>query len=93
MFPKTSRKITAVFRDLPLIPEMLKRGELVYIALDGPGGSYLYQAYDWNVVPQDELSLYDSGDAEVVLVTCVPALIYDHRLLVTARLVGFKPAT
>ncbi len=81
----------SVFRNLPLIPDKLRKGERVYVVLDGPAGSYLYEAKSTSVIYQDELSLYPSDGATVTLVTCVPALIYDHRLLVTGELVGFKP--
>ena len=54
--------------------------------------SYLYEVYKTDVVYQDDLRLYDSDQATLTLVTCVPALTYDHRLLVTARLVGVKAA-
>ncbi len=82
----------AVFRNLPKIPDLLRNGETVYIVLDGDNGSYLYKAYDWDVVHQDDLQLSTTDDATVTLVACVPPLVYDNRLLVTAQLVGFKPA-
>lgn len=80
----------SVFRDLPRIPEILP-GQPVYIVLDGPAGSYLYEVYKTEVVHQDDLRLYDTEEASITLVTCVPLFTYDHRLLVEARLVGFKP--
>ena len=83
----------AVFRNLPKIPDLLRNGETVYIVLDGDDGSYLYKAYDWNVVHQDDLQLSTTDDATVTLVACVPFMKYDNRLLVKAQLVGFKPAT
>ena len=81
----------SVFRNLPLIPDKLRKGERVYVVLDGPAGSYLYETKSTSVVHQDELSLYPSDGATVTLVTCVPTFVYDHRLLVTGELVGFKP--
>ena len=83
----------AVFRNLPKVPNLLRNGETVYIVLDGHDGSYLYKAYDWTVVHQDDLRLSTTDDATVTLVACVPTLAYDYRLLVQAQLVGFKPAT
>ncbi|MCH7705629.1 MAG: sortase [Chloroflexi bacterium] len=82
----------AVFRDLPLIPDILKTGRRVYVTLDAPNGTYLYEVYKTNVVYQDDLTLYSTNDASLTLVTCVPQLVYDHRLLVSATLIGFKPA-
>lgn len=82
----------AVFRDLPLIPDILKTGQRVYVTLDAATGTYLYEVYKTDVVYQDDLSLYPTDDASLTLVACVPKLVYDHRLLVSATLVGFKPA-
>ena len=36
------------------------------------------------------LRLYDSDNSSITLVACVPRLVYDNRLLVTAELVGVK---
>ncbi len=81
----------AVFRDLPLIPDILKTGQRVYVILDAPNATYLYEVYKTDVVYQDDLTLYHTDDASLTLVACVPQLVYDHRLLVSATLVGFKP--
>lgn len=81
----------AVFQDLPRIPDILRTGQRVYVILDSPVGSYLYEVYETDVIYQDDLQLYGTDDATVTLVVCVPALKYDYRLLVTAQLVGFKP--
>ena len=50
-----------------------------------------YQTYKTEVVHQDSLKLTDSKIAEITLVTCVPKYKYDHRLLVTASLIGIRP--
>ena len=81
----------SIFRDLPRIPEILKTGQRVYVVLQGQAGSYLYEVYETDVVHQDDLILHSTYQANVTLVTCVPAFTYDYRLLVTASLVGFKP--
>ncbi|MFH1141502.1 MAG: sortase [Chloroflexota bacterium] len=81
----------AVFQDLPLIPGILRPGQRVYVELDSPSISYLYEVYKTDILHQDDLRLYDIDSATITLVTCVPAFTYDYRLLVTARLVGFKP--
>ena len=83
----------SLFRDLPRIPEILRTGQRVYVVLEAPAISYLYEVYKTDVLPQNDLHLYDADQAELTLVTCVPAFTYDHRLLVTARLVGFKSLT
>ena len=84
-----------IFHRLPEIPGLLRNyvetGEdPVYISLTSADGEYLYVVTATQVVPQHDLRLYDSDAATVTLVTCVPRLIYDHRLLVTARLVGIR---
>lgn len=79
-----------VFQRLPDIPGLLRQGERVYVFLDGPDGNYLYEVYKTEVVHDHELQLTDSGKQEITLVACVPTLVYDHRILVTATLVGVK---
>ena len=84
-----------VFHRLPEIPDLLRNyvetgDDPVYITLSSADGEYLYVVTATQVVHQDDLSVSDSDHASVTLVTCVPRLVYDHRLLVTARLVGIK---
>jgi LPXTG-site transpeptidase (sortase) family protein len=79
-----------VFFNLPKIPGHLKNGDPVYISLMTDSGEYLYQVSATQVVHADDLALYDSDQATITLVSCVPRLVYDHRLLVTAKLVGVK---
>ena len=79
-----------VFFQLPKIPEHLKNGDPVYVSLETDEGEYLYQVSATKVVHQDEMALYDSDQATITLVACVPRLVYDHRLLVTAKLVGAR---
>ena len=83
----------AIFLDLPRIPEMLRTGQRVYVVLEGPLADWLYEVYQTDVLHQNKFRIYPTDDATITLVTCVPALVYDHRLLVEARLVGVKPAT
>jgi len=82
----------SIFRNLPKIPDLLRRGERVYITLETPLGEYLYEASETDLIHKSELTLYPSDQAQVTLVTCYPRFKYDKRLLVTANLVGFKPA-
>ena len=79
-----------VFQQLPNIPPLLRDGESVYIFLEGPDRKYLYEVYKTEVVPASELRLTESGKREITLVACVPRLVYSHRLLVTAKLIGVK---
>ena len=82
----------AVFRDLPKIPEVLRTGQRVYVVLESQTGSYLYEVRETDVMYQDELNLYGTDGPTMTLVTCVPEFKYDYRLLVTAKLIGFKRA-
>ena len=82
-----------VFQRLPQIPELLREyfergGDPVHVLLETPEAKYLYEVYRTEVVHQDDLTVTDSGDRDITLVACVPRLVYDHRLLVTAALVG-----
>ena len=77
-----------VFRRLPDIPGHLRDGDPVYVSLESGAGTHLYQVTSTEVVHQDDLRLYGSNEATITLVSCVPRLVYDHRLLVTAKLVG-----
>jgi LPXTG-site transpeptidase (sortase) family protein len=79
-----------VFQNLPQIPGYLNNGDPVYITLETGSGEYLYQVSATQVVHQDDLELYDSDGSTITLVACVPRLVYDHRILVTAELVGVK---
>ena len=83
-----------VFRRLPEIPEILKNGDPVYVTvLNEDGEEFMYQITDTTVMHRDELSLYETDDSTITLVTCVPRLIYDHRVVVSGKLVGIrKPA-
>ena len=80
----------SVFRRLPDISQYLKDGDPVYVSIESEDGEYLYQVTSTRVVHQDELKLYSDDGAVITLVACVPRLVYDHRILVTANLVGIK---
>ena len=77
-----------VFRRLPDIPEYLRDGDPVYVTLESDVGVHLYRVTATKVVHEDDLRLYDADNVTITLVACVPRLVYDHRLLVTAELVG-----
>ena len=80
----------SVFFDLRKVPDMLRRGEDVFIITDNGLERYLYRATSTQVVYQDDMKLYDTGQATIHLVSCVPRLVYDHRLIVTAELIAQK---
>ncbi len=77
-----------VFLNLPEIPGLLGEGEPVYIFLEADNRKFVYQAYKTDTVHEDDLRITDSGNQDITLVTCVPEFYYDHRLMVTAALVG-----
>ena len=93
-----------VFRDLPDIPDMLRRGDELYAEVFSSSGAYLYQITESLVLEADDLTLsyseiqeanpeyagLDPGGAILHLVTCVPRLVYDHRLVVSGQLVGVR---
>lgn len=80
-----------IFNDLPEIVELLKSNQRVFVMINAGDYQFLYQAYKTEVVHQDSLELVNSQVAEITLVTCVPKYKYDHRLLVTASLIGVRP--
>ena len=79
-----------VFQHLPDIPALLQNGDAVYITVESDDGEFLYQATQTRQVHQDDLRLNGSDGTSITLVACVPRLVYDHRLLVTAELVGVR---
>lgn len=79
-----------VFRDLPKVVDAMKH-DPVNIIISTTKAQYLYRVIRTQVIPRDQLHLYDSQAPEITLVTCVPTKVYDHRLLVTGRLLAFRP--
>ena len=80
-----------VFARLPEIPEIAVDSP-IFIFLETANRHYAYQVYVTEVVHEDEIALSDSGAHDITLVTCTPRFYYDHRLLVTAALVGVREA-
>ena len=64
--------------------------EEVNIITDNGVRQYLYRVAATEVVHQDDMQLSESGAATIHLVSCVPSLVYDHRLIVTGELIGVK---
>lgn len=79
-----------VFAKLPRIPELMRVGEDVYIILVTEETEYIYLVTKTEVINQKELGLYQTDGSTITLVTCYPRLKYDHRLLVSAGLIGYK---
>ncbi|MFQ6026753.1 MAG: sortase [Dehalococcoidia bacterium] len=80
----------SVFYNLPQIAEQLRNGQEVSIITDNGVHQYLYRVTATEVVHQDDMHLTESGIATIHLVSCVPRLVYDHRLIVTGELIGVK---
>ena len=80
----------SVFYNLTQIPDMLGSGQDIFVIADTGSRQYLYRITSTEVMHQDELRLFNSGWASIHLVSCVPRLVYDHRLVVTGELVGVK---
>lgn len=79
-----------VFRSLPKLSQLIRDGDPIFVTLYSADGAYLYQVVKGEVVHPSELELTYSEDAEITLVTCYPPLVYDHRYVVTAKLVGIQ---
>lgn len=82
-----------VFRRLPQIAKYLRDGEPVFVSLESDRAIHLYQVKSTSVVHKDQLQLYGSDKVIISLVSCVPRLVYDHRFVVTAELIGVKILT
>jgi len=78
----------SVFFTLQNVPKLLRNGESIYIITDNGSERFLYQATETRVVHQDNMELTESNGASIHLVSCVPRLVYDYRLIVTGELIG-----
>ena len=93
-----------VFYNLPKIPDLLRQGRDVYTVVASEDAEYLYRITEAFVVHANDLRLdygqlqrmkpeyahLDPHGSNVHLVTCVPRLVYDSRLVVSGQLVGIK---
>jgi hypothetical protein len=78
----------SIFFNLVQIPEMLKQGRDVFVIAESEEGQYLYRLISSQVVHEQDIRLYDAGGATIHLVSCVPRLVYDHRLIVSGELIS-----
>ena len=69
---------------------MIRNGEEVFVITDNGQAEFLYKITSTAVVRADDLRIHDSGVASIHLVTCIPRLVYDHRLIATGELIGYK---
>ncbi len=71
------------------LPEIAVGDEVVVIT---PLGRFHYEVIQKKVVLPDEISVMDPTPEPVLtLITCVPDLVYSHRLIVTAKPVKVDP--
>ena len=80
----------SLFFNLPLIPSLLSKGESIHIIAENNLQQYLYLVTSTEIIRETDIKLYNAGWASIHLVTCVPRLAYDHRLIVTGELIGLK---
>ena len=78
----------SVFFDLQEIPDKLSNGEEVQIIMGNGTDQFLYEVTGTRVVHEDDLTLESDGGPQIHLVSCVPRLVYDHRLIVDAELIA-----
>ena len=83
----------SVFFNLQQVPGKLRIGESVDIITDNGTHKFLYRVTQTRVVHEDDLTLENGGGAQIHLVSCVPRLVYDHRLIVDAELLAYKQST
>ena len=80
----------SVFFNLQKVPQKLRHGEDVFIITDHGIGQLLYRVTSSRVIHQDDLTLDATPSADINLVSSVPRFVYDHRLVISGDLIGFK---
>ena len=80
-----------VFHALPKVADDIRNGDPVYIILSTDKKEFTYEAIKSEVMHESSLKLYDAGPDAIILVTCANRPLYDHRQIVTARLIGIAP--
>ena len=82
-----------VFFNLQRVADELRVGNDVDIITDNGVEQFLYRVTAARVVHEDDLTLESSGGPSIHLVSCVPRLVYDHRLIVDANLIARKASS
>ena len=82
-----------VFFNLQQVADELRVGNDVDIITDNGKEQFLYRVTGTRVVHEDDLTLETDGGPSIHLVSCVPRLVYDHRLIVDAELIARKTST
>ena len=62
----------------------------MFVITDNGAHQCLYQITSTMVVRQNQIGLYDTGQANIHMVTRVPRLNHSHRLIITGELMGVK---
>ena len=83
----------SVFFNLQQVADELRAGKDVDIITDNGTEQFLYRVTGTRVVHEDDLTLEDGGGPSIHLVSCVPRLVYDHRLIVDADLIARKSSS
>lgn len=79
-----------IFRRLPEISQMISN-DPVDIFITTSDAEYMYRVTHTRQLHRDELSLTETNNAQISLVTCWPFRVYDHRIVVSAVLLAVKP--
>ena len=78
----------AVFKRLPEVADLLRAGQTVEVTVYTVTQTFVYQVVASDVVDPGVLNILLPTDRPTLtLITCVPDLVYSHRLVVTALLV------
>ena len=80
----------SVFFDLQKLPEKLRNEEDVFIITDHGDHQFLYRATSSQVVHQEDLTLDITPSSDINLVSSVPRVVYDHRLVISGELISIK---
>lgn len=86
----------SVFRNLVGIPNLLRNGEHVDVSvLNEEGSTFHYRVVRTEVIEASKFAIKTEAGpliSKITLVSCVPAYVYSHRLVVTGELFGITPA-
>lgn len=80
----------SVFFNLQSVPEKLRAGDDILIITAHGNSQFLYRAISSQVIHQDDLMLDTTPSSDINLVSSVPRFVYDHRLVISGKLVGQK---
>ncbi len=83
----------SVFFNLQQVADELRTGKDVDIITDNGTEQFLYRVTGTRVVHEDDLILEGGDGPSIHLVSCVPRLVYDHRLIVDADLIARKSSS